>query len=88
MIELIHEFLFLIGRLIDGQLNLAYHFILEERIDQYVTSRQLQTVLDPDDLEYVKVVHFAHCDQEFKDSYDLVLLGCELASEQVPNLES
>ena len=74
MVEFIHEFLFLVGDFVYGQLNLTYDLIFKKCIDKNIPGGLMKTILNSDDLEYIKVVHLAHGDQEVEDSDHFVLL--------------
>lgn len=87
MIELIHELLFLIVRLINSELYFADHFVFKQSVNQYIPGGEMQSILNPDNLEQLAIVHFAHGDEELKDADDFVLFGGELASEKVADFK-
>jgi hypothetical protein len=87
VIELIHDLLFLIVSLINSELYFADDFILKQGVNQYISGGEMQSILNPDDLEQLAIVHFAHSDKKLKDADDFVLFGGELASQKVADFK-
>lgn len=87
MIVLIEKLLLLITSARDCQLDLAGQTLVNPRIYHYVPCPQMQSVLYPHDPEFIILVDLILSEQVLNYPKNLVLIGVDLASQQIEDLE-
>lgn len=87
MVVLIQELLLLIARAGDCKLDLTGQALVDPRIDHNIPRSQMQPILDPHYPKLIVLVDLVLSEQVLDDPQNLILVGVDLAPQQVEDLE-
>ena len=88
VVVLIQELLLLIARAGDCELDLTGQALVDPRIDYNIPRSQMQPILDPHYPKLIVLVDLVLSEQVLDDPQNLILVGVDLAPQQVEDLES
>jgi hypothetical protein len=87
VVVLIQELLLLIARAGDCELDLTGQALVDPRIDHYIPRSQMQPILDPHYPKLIVLVDLVLSEQVLDDPQNFILVGVDLAPQQVEDLE-